>query len=109
MAYRVIKNFLDLEDGNHRYTVGDTYPRSGLAPTKERIQFLLSYQNLLHEPVIEEVDDFEGALNKPVEQGTDKAEDAAEGVKKAVNAVSEDDAKEYKPKRTRRSKTANKE
>lgn len=107
MAYRVIKNFLDLEDGNHRYTVGDTYPRSGLAPTKERRQFLLSNQNLLHEPVIEEVDDFEGALNEPVEQGTD--EDAAEGVKKAVNAVSYGDAKEYKPKRTRRSKTANKE
>lgn len=105
--YKVIHEFLDLEDSSYHYHVGDEYPRHGVAPTKERIVFLLSNQNLLHEPVIEEVDDFEGALNKPVEQGTDK--DAAEGVKRAVKAVSDGDAKEYKPKRTRRSKTANKE
>lgn len=105
--YKVIHEFLDLEDSSYHYHVGDEYPRHGVAPTKERIVFLLSNQNLLHEPVIEEVDDFEGALNKPVEQGTDK--EAAKGVKRAVKAVSDGDAKEYKPKRTRRSKTANKE
>lgn len=110
MAYRVIKDFADLEDQNHRYTVGDEYPRCGLAPTKERILFLLSSRNLLHTPVIEELPDSEGALNPPVEQGTDeeKAQDAAEGAKKAVEVVSDDETKEYKPKRTRRSKTANK-
>ena len=84
MAYRVIKDFADLKDQNHRYTVGDEYPRSGLAPTKERIQFLLSNQNLLHTPVIEELPDFEGALNPPVEQGTEEEQekDAVESAKK---------------------------
>lgn len=114
MAYRVIKDFADLKDGKYIYHVGDEYPRHGVAPTKERIVFLLSNQNLLHTPVIEELPGSEGALNPPVEQGTEeeqeqdeeKAQDAAEGAEKAVEAVSGDETKEYKPKRTRRSKTA---
>ena len=52
MAYRVIKDFADLKDGKYIYHVGDEYPRHGVAPTKERIVFLLSNQNLLHTPVI---------------------------------------------------------
>ena len=104
MAYRVIKDFADLEDQNHRYTVGDEYPRCGLAPTKERIMFLLSSQNLLHTPVIEEVVGFDDAMNEPVEQ----TNDGADGAKTAVKAADADGTVEYKPKRTRRSKTANK-
>lgn len=109
MAYRVIKDFADLEDQNHRYTVGDEYPRCGLAPTKERIVFLLSSQNLLHTPVIEEVVGFDDAMNEPVEQGTvEQKNDGADGAKTAVKAADADGTVEYKPKRTRRSKTANK-
>lgn len=69
MKYKVIVEFADLEDGNHVYHVGDTYPRQGLAPAKERVEFLHSSQNLLHTPVIEAVD----AMNEPVEQGTVEA------------------------------------
>lgn len=107
MAYRVIKDFADLKDGKYIYHVGDEYPRHGVAPTKERIVFLLSNQNLLHTPVIEELPGFDGALN-PVEQGTEESEaqDVAEGAENAVEAVSEDEVKEYKPKRKRSSKTA---
>lgn len=109
MAYRVIKDFADLEDKNYLYTVGDEYPRCGLAPTKERIVFLLSSQNLLHTPVIEEVVGFDDATNEPVEQGTvEQKNDGADGAKTAVKADEADDTIEYKPKRTRRSKTANK-
>ena len=28
--YKVIKHFVDLQDNNHKYDVGDTYPRKGL-------------------------------------------------------------------------------
>lgn len=110
MAYRVIKDFADLKDGKYIYHVGDEYPRHGVAPTKERIVFLLSNQNLLHTPVIEELPGFDGALNPPVEQGTEgeQEQDAVEDAKSAVEAVPEDETREYKPKRTRRSKTANK-
>ena len=108
--YKVIHEFLDLEDSSYHYHVGDEYPRHGVAPTKERIVFLLSNQNLLHTPVIEELPGFEGALNQPVEQGTEEeaAQGAVEDAKRAVKAVSGNETKEYKPKRTRRSKTANK-
>lgn len=83
MKYKVIVEFADLEDGNHIYHVGDTYPRQGLAPAKERVGFLHSSQNLLHTPVIEavEVTDFDDAMNEPVEQG--KVEAAEEQPKTA--------------------------
>lgn len=107
--YKVIHEFLDLEDSSYHYHVGDEYPRHGVAPTKERIVFLLSSQNLLHTPVIEEVVGFDDAMNESVEQGTvEQKKDGAEGAKKAVEADVTDDTVEYKPKRTRRSKTANK-
>ena len=106
MAYRVIVQFADLEDKRHIYHVGDTYPRSGSAPTKERIMFLLSNQNLLQKPVIEEVTDFDGALNKPVEQGTEEKQVSVEAAKTALKQSEAAEVKEYKPKRTRRSKKA---
>lgn len=95
MTYKVIVEFADLEDGNHIYHVGDTYPRQGLAPAKERVEFLHSSQNLLHMPVIEavEVTDFDGAMNEPVEQGMVEA--AGEQPKTA----------EEKPKRRTRKTT----
>ena len=93
MAYRVIVQFADLEDKRHIYHVGDTYPRSGSAPTKERIMFLLSNQNLLQKPVIEEVADFEDAMNKPVEQGMG-ADDAPEAAKKALKPSEASEVKE---------------
>lgn len=106
--YKVIHEFLDLKDSSYHYHVGDEYPRHGVAPTKERIVFLLSNQNLLHKPVIEEVDDFENALNKPVEQAMEKEKDVIEGTKKVVKSTEASEVKESKPKRTRRPKTANK-
>lgn len=53
--YKVIKTFADLEDGKHVYRVGDEYPRHGVKPSADRIKFLRSDQNLLHQPVIEEI------------------------------------------------------
>lgn len=55
MAYKVIVQFADLEDNRHVYHVGDKYPREGLDPSDERIEFLLSPRNLLGKPVIEQV------------------------------------------------------
>lgn len=51
--YRVITPFLDLEDNEHRYDIGDTYPREGLSPSSARIAFLMSDKNKLGTPVIE--------------------------------------------------------
>ena len=118
MAYRVIRDFADLEDGKHIYRVGDIYPRQGLAPAKERVEFLQSSQNLLQTPVIEPIPGDENGAGD-AEQGTAGAEkkvaragrkkqDAVEAEKTAAEEASDEETKEYKPKRRTRSKTAEK-
>ena len=53
--YRVIKHFVDLQDNNHKYDVGDTYPRKGLDVLQSRINELASDKNLQRTPLIEEI------------------------------------------------------
>lgn len=43
--YKVIRYFIDLEDNNHAYHVGDTFPRDGKKVSVERINALLSGDN----------------------------------------------------------------
>ena len=53
--YRVIKHFVDLQDNNHKYDVGDTYPRKGLNVLQSRINELASNKNRQGVPLIEEI------------------------------------------------------
>lgn len=53
--YKVIKYFTDLQDDNHAYNVGDTYPRKGLNPSEERIAELSGSDNKQGVPLIKEV------------------------------------------------------
>lgn len=50
--YRVIKSFIDLQDGNHLYVKGDSYKGS---VAKKRIEELTSTHNKRGEVLIEEV------------------------------------------------------
>lgn len=50
--YEVIKGFIDLQDDNHLYEVGQTYPRSGYKPTDERIVELSGSNNKRGKPLI---------------------------------------------------------
>ena len=52
--YKVIKHFVDLQDNNHKYDVGDTYPRKGLNVLQSRINELASNKNKQKTPLIEE-------------------------------------------------------
>lgn len=52
MRYKVIHFFTDLQDFNHPYHVGDTFPRSGLWVSEERIKELSGSQNKRHKPLI---------------------------------------------------------
>lgn len=58
MRYRVIEYFTDLQDFNHPYKVGDTFPRLGLDVSKERIAELSTNKNRRKKPLIEKVEDF---------------------------------------------------
>ena len=56
-SYKVIKSFVDLQDGKYRYNVGDVYPRKGKRAAKKRIAELASSENRRGEPMIEEIED----------------------------------------------------
>lgn len=53
MGYKVIKSFIDLQDSEYKYHVGDDYPRMGLSVSQQRIDELSSNRNKLHIPLIE--------------------------------------------------------
>ena len=53
--YKVIKSFTDLQDNNHTYSVGDTFPHNGVEVDAERIAELASDKNRLGVPLIEEI------------------------------------------------------
>ena len=72
--YKVIRYFTDLTDADRAYRVGDTYPREGLTPSKERIAELSSPSNRRGVKLIEEVEE---AAEKPEKADSD-------GEKKAV-------------------------
>lgn len=55
--YKVIKLFHDLQDKNHEYREGDTYPRAGLKPSKKRIEELAGTENKRGCALIELVED----------------------------------------------------
>ena len=53
--YKVIVMFTDLKDGNHKYEVGDTYPRKGYKPSLVRIKELSTKENKRGKALIEEI------------------------------------------------------
>lgn len=56
MNYKVIKDFMDLQDENHIYRKGDKYPRKGRVK-KERAEELASSANKIGVPLIVEEGD----------------------------------------------------
>ena len=53
--YKVVHKFFDLQDNNHAYSVGDTFPHNGVEVDAERIAELASDKNRLGVPRIEEI------------------------------------------------------
>lgn len=54
MTYTVITAFVDLQDDNRLYRVGETYPRSGKTVSADRINSLISTGNALGVSLIRE-------------------------------------------------------
>lgn len=66
--YVVKAFFTDLQDNNHAYNVGDTFPRDGMAVTPDRIKELSGENNKRGIALIEEVRaDGETAEDKPAD------------------------------------------
>ena len=73
--YKVIKYFTDLQDNNHAYNVGDTFPHSGMEVSKERLEELSGTQNKRGIPLIEEIKE-EKKTSKKAEKEPEKVEEA---------------------------------
>ena len=67
--YKVISRFADLQDCNHVYEAGDTFPREGTKVTEERLAELSGYDNRQKKPLIEKVEE----PKKPARKRTKKA------------------------------------
>ena len=67
--YRVIKTFTDLQDNNHVYSVGDTFPHNGVEVDAERIAELASDKNRRHIPLIEEIAEKPKRTRKKKDEG----------------------------------------
>lgn len=89
--FRVIKFFTDLQDKEHPYNVGDSFPREGMTVSEDRIKELSGYNNRQRTPLIEKIEEKKGA--------PDPAEE------RPAEPVEKPEAKEEpKPKRTRTKK-----
>ena len=73
--YKVIKHFVDLQDNNHKYDVGDTYPRKGLNVLQSRINELASNKNRQGVPLIEEIPEVAEEPKKEKKNSVEKAEE----------------------------------
>ena len=63
--YKAIIAFTDLQDANHIYHTGDTYPRDGLDPSQERIDELSGSANKVGCPLIAKVKAIEPGKTSP--------------------------------------------
>ena len=61
--YKVLEYFTDMQDNNHPYSEGDTFPRNGLSVDENRLKELSSTNNRRGIKLIEFVED-----GKPQEQ-----------------------------------------
>lgn len=82
MMLKVIKRFIDLNDNNHVYNVGDEFPRQGKKVTEARISELLSSKNKQKKPLIEKVEE--------------KVEEVVEEIKEEVKEVKKTSKKKSK-------------
>lgn len=57
MAYKVIKHFTDMQDNNHAYNEGDTYPREGMSVLPSRIRELATNENRQGVALIAEIEE----------------------------------------------------
>ena len=93
MSYKVIHYFTDLQDFNHPYKVGDTFPRLGLKVSNERLEELASSKNKQGKPLIEKVEEIK-EKNFLDEFAESLAKEEVAYTKTEINRMSTADLKE---------------
>lgn len=74
MKYRAVIDFVDMQDNNHVYKIGDEFPRLGMEVTDARIDELIGSNNKLKRSVIEAYldDNLVQSTNIPNENNEEK-------------------------------------
>lgn len=86
--YKVIQFFTDLQDNNHPYGVGDTFPRNGMSVSQERIEELAGSNNKQGKPLIKKVEEKTSEDKEPEKVAEKKY------TKTDINRMSTSDLKE---------------
>lgn len=68
--YKVVYGFLDLQDEQHYYAVGDTFPREGMEVSEERLTELMTDANKIGVPLIQSVPETPAKSSKSGEKRT---------------------------------------
>lgn len=90
MSYKVIYRFMDLQDFNHIYEVGDEYPRNGSETTPSRIRELATTENKIGKPLIKGMQN--NSSVKPVDLLNEHSKDLN---KTAINRMSTADLQSF--------------
>lgn len=96
--YKVVKSFQDLQDNRYSYQAGDTFPREGFKPSKERLEELSSINNRRHTILIKKVDEPKVEVKVEPEVIEEKIEEPAEKI------IAESEQPIKKPRKNRRNK-----
>ena len=64
MSYKVIHYFTDLQDFNHPYNVGDSFPRIGMNVTQARLDELAGSKNKQGKPLIQKIEEIKDDFSK---------------------------------------------
>lgn len=90
MSYKVIRYFTDLQDNDHAYNVGDTFPREGMTVKQSRLDELAGNSNKQGRPLIEAVAeqfDFSEFMNPPTESIVEDSSAAVKFTKRDIYAM----------------------
>lgn len=83
--YRVIESFTDMQDNDHPYAVGDTFPRKNFDVPKERIIELSTANNRRKKPVIVFVENENVEVQEEVVEGESlKVNNSSKGAKSSA-------------------------
>lgn len=78
--YKVIETFVDLQDGNYRYNVGDKFPHDGIEVSEKRINDLSGKNNRRKRALIEKIDVADNAADEAVEVANEVADEITEAI-----------------------------
>nr|WP_300210100.1 hypothetical protein [uncultured Anaerostipes sp.] len=84
MMYKVTEYFVDLQDKDHPYHVGDVFPMDGMKVTEERLEELAGTENKRGIPLIELAEESKAESTSGTKKSTTKSKTRKTAAKSAT-------------------------